>query len=398
MGVRRRFLSRIFRCWRRKPTNVSDLEKLPVERLYEKADSHLEKLPVELLYEIADFLAAPDRCCLSLCSHRLFNVFGHRSRLEPKTEQWGMFLQRLSRDLPRHVYCHACSVIHECKHILPSSMLPDPPHLLEHDELAKLHRLKVPVQLHPWEWTYCFSHIHLQLAMKRHFCGPAHGISTESLAYVEILPSSLYPLTALLSVDAQICHGPRLCLRIQSWSLVKDFAPSSFTNVLICYHLYAGSAPAVELIQSEWDICESRSEKPSDPNIYQCSICGIDYQIEVVDCDSKGTALIITKWLDLGSGLDPNDPGWKRHFFGYSFRLENEATKSDGTLRSQFEQKSAVSLDALTHRNASLLKSYESSSKTVSEGNKATPDYRKGRMSNLFRPAWGSYSLSSILF
>jgi hypothetical protein len=178
----------------------------------------------------------------------------------------------------------------------------------------------------------------------------------------------------------------------------KDFALSSFNTVSICYHLYAGNAPAVELIQSEWDICKSRSEKPSDPNIYQCSVCGIDYQIEVVDCDSKGTALIITKWLDLGSGLNPNDPRWKRHSFGYSFRLENDATKSDGTLRSQFEQKSAVSLDALTHRNASLLRSYEPSSKTISEGNKATPDYRKGRMSNLFRPAWGSSSLSSILF
>jgi hypothetical protein len=82
------------------------------------------------------------------------------------------------------------------------------------------------------------------------------------------------------------------------------------------YHLYTKNAPITELIWSEWDICEGWSEKTSNLNIYQCSICGIDYQIVVSASDSNGTPLLITKWLDLGSGLHQNDPKWKRHLFG----------------------------------------------------------------------------------
>lgn len=369
----------MFPSWRPKPPNVgTSSPKI----------SGLEKLPVELLYGIADFLAAPDRCCLSLCSHRLFNILGHNSRLEPKTEHWRIFLQRLSRDLPRHIYCHACSVIHQCEHIKP----PGPIwywhlRLPKHDELDKSPWLFWSVNVHPGGSRYAFFHIHVQLAMKRHYCGPTHGISTESLAYVEVQTSASPSLTSLLSVDAQICHGPRLCLRVQNWVLLKDFKPSSLYRIGICVHLNTQDAPIAELIQSESDTRKGSSRKSSNPNIYQCRACGIDYQMETIDCDREGTALVITKWLDLGSGLDPKDSRWTRHFYPLGTRSlgKIEAIQSDGTLCSHFEQESAVSLDALTHMNASLLERNAFLRKThqikcntwLLQGDEAMAEYRR---------------------
>jgi hypothetical protein len=127
-----------------------------------------------------------------------------------------------------------------------------------------------------------------------------------------------------------------------------------------------------------------RSEKSSNPNIYQCSFCCTDFQLEVVDCDRKGIALVITRWLDLGSGLDPDDPKWRRHLYIYGYGCL--VTQPVGVLRSHFEQKSEVSLDALTRRNESLLKSYWFRGRMILEGNKAMVNYMEDRSYFMYLP------------
>jgi hypothetical protein len=45
---------------------------------------------------------------------------------------------------------------------------------------------------------------------------------------------------------------------------------------------------------------------------YTCGWCKTDFCIEVCEYGTS-LALIITKWFNIGAGLSPNDPHWRRH-------------------------------------------------------------------------------------
>lgn len=74
---------------------------------------------------------------------------------------------------------------------------------------------------------YLFTFPHPQLAMKQHYHGPEHGISTESLSFTEVQISSDKEyeerIKTLVSVEARICRLKlaSLCLRIQQWALIS---------------------------------------------------------------------------------------------------------------------------------------------------------------------------------
>jgi hypothetical protein len=65
--------------------------------------------------------------------------------------------------------------------------------------------------------------------------------------------------------------------------------------------------------------------------------------------------LVITKWLDLGAGLAPNDPIWRGHS-GQGRHMELGALGEAGVLRQRFENEFGPSQDTLSSRNESYLK------------------------------------------
>lgn len=44
----------------------------------------------------------------------------------------------------------------------------------------------------------------------------------------------------------------------------------------------------------------------------QCSACGVEFENPFHDCGKDGKAVIVTKWLDLGTGTDIKDPKWRK--------------------------------------------------------------------------------------
>jgi hypothetical protein len=82
--------------------------------------------------------------------------------------------------------------------------------------------------------------------------------------------------------------------------------------------------------------------------------CNTDFRIEVCEYGSY-LALVLTKWIDLGPGLTPDDPQWKVHC------REDRAVTLDpkdraGSPRVSFENASPQSLGELLSRNLSYLK------------------------------------------
>ncbi|KAK2797235.1 hypothetical protein FQN51_008758 [Onygenales sp. PD_10] len=325
----------------------------------------LTDLPTELVLMILDYVSPVDAACLTLCNHHFLRVLGTQSWTALDSGLRELFLTRLTSDLPFHFFCHFCSVIHSCKDMLP----PGPASLRykyparHSEELRMLHTNSLVglVSVHEGRWCwYHFNFFHLQLAMKRYYNGPPHGLSTESLSFTQVEFSATNSITTLSSVEGRICQGPSLCMRFQNWALFNAATLDEFLSqidfIFICghdtmtWHLsYFAPLFAAALEGPRTDENGMRI----DPEIHRCSRCGVEYQIEVMNYGDLGLALVITKWLDLGPGLRPTDAEWNGLFDRQIKQLP--AGKSVGDTRSLFEREPGLSLESLTWKNKSCL-------------------------------------------
>ena len=112
----------------------------------------------------------------------------------------------------------------------------------------------------------------------------------------------------------------------------------------------------LQLIESSLDEYHTISERLQEPKRHRCRRCNFVFQLEVLDTGSDGLAIVITKWLDLGSGLTPMDPKWRvltaavvDGDYGNDHASEAERCRLD------FEKEEGLTQQAITLRNASYL-------------------------------------------
>ncbi|KAJ5463913.1 F-box domain-containing protein [Penicillium sp. IBT 31633x] len=221
--------------------------------------------------------------------------------------------------------------------------------------------------------------------------GPRFGLSTKELSYTRV--KEWDNGTTLLSVEAQICtvnskstsspnsvprqktakysasptdfEASNLCLRIQDIMLIIgnaiDLLPPPEKVFMICDHI--SQTPLSHIIFSHILSSTARErEVPYFPSYFNtCSSCNTDYQVELHRLGQNGLALVITRWLNLGAGLTPEDPQWRVHTHSWPPKCMN--TKDVATLTSPrmlFEaslpKKSSV--EALRSYNLSMLKDH----------------------------------------
>lgn len=339
----------------------------------------LDALPVELLLLIADFLLLEDIYCLSLCNRRLLALF--RGQIKPqyyleRSAQLS-FLRRLERDNPRYLACGTCLVLHSVDSISEPFELASPAHtypprvdcpvatfgkdlpgpfwMVRHKGFGTFSRY----QLH-------FSHIHL--AMRRFYCGPQYGISTDALSFTEVtsdfpcVDRVVSPIT-LFSIEAQICPTPpSLLLRIQDVMSMEntrlllddedDFEPDQ---------TYYGTLPACKHISKSFWMQNPPLNRYPTREYSTCDECNIDYETELSVNPSNGRMdAVMTSWINLGAGLSPNDPLWKinagRMWGESDFWTEGLGYRHAGlSPRRTFEALTDTSLGDLTARNLSYL-------------------------------------------
>ncbi|EFQ99642.1 F-box domain-containing protein [Nannizzia gypsea CBS 118893] len=249
----------------------------------------LASLPPEIISMIASYLPPADVACIALCNHATLCRLGYRvwDTLDAFPSDRKVFLNRLAADLPPFYFCHICSILH------PRDCLDPPGPTFSSKRPLNFHEGTVsslrPFLVHPrFHSLYSFYHYHLQLAMKRHYYGPEHGISTDSLCFTEVHIEKETSTTSLLSVEARVCSGPCLCLRIQTWAAVEarsvDRLILNIDFVYLCDNVRMGR------------------QNPTMPSL-----------VEVRALDRNRLALVTTKWINLGAGLDPDDIRWKKN-------------------------------------------------------------------------------------
>ena len=327
------------------------------------ASTSLRTLPPELLLMIALQLPLADAANFALIDRRLSTLIGstYWSRLRTDAVMPGhreQFLNTLARDLPSWFYCYSCSNLHRLDRIRSPGPLDRPSNLL----LCSQGLLDLCYGGPYPQYSLLFHHV--QLAMRRHHLGPGYGISTDDLSFVQVNELGESEVkgrrTTLFSVEARICTEPaRFCLRIQRWAVlhtnILELAVERAKYVRLCIHHDMEEDEFSQLVTSSLEEYLTRSEGAREPEGRICRQCKFDYQLQVLDIGSDGLAIVITRWLDLGSGLTPLDQKWKLHT---NLWLASDRTDRAGDAercRLDFEKEEGLKQQAITLRNASYL-------------------------------------------
>lgn len=268
----------------------------------------------------------------------------------------------MSRDLTGHFFCRNCCRLHPSSLVGPPGPAFQPSKRLRCLDKEAWTRPSYDLYTFLFESAYRLSFAHVHLALKRHYHGPKHGIST--LAFTRVSRRNFEKgdgkrVTNLMSVEARISPNPAptLCLRFQRWVVINTTDQLKLfrcaEDMLLCHHLL--SALLDFLLESKMKNLHSESPGYQGvPGVFNCNSCNAVTQLEVKRFSREESAMLVTRWIDLGSGITPPAVRWifERTAF-WSARLL--ISSNTGDARSRFESQSGSSLDRLSQRNASLL-------------------------------------------
>lgn len=342
----------------------------------------LDRLPPELLLSIFDFLPLVDLICFSLCNHQLRALFSGQKDQLPYIESNDelntlklKIIMRLERDLPSYFVCDACILLH--RHNGSESLgLPGPIYKRVSpipcaQDYTKWHMERLTLRTH-YDKFYTdignpLTFMHVRLAMRRFYHGPKYGINVDSLSYTQIkqwpLHSTAPDQIALFSIDAQILSEPLgVFVRMQDVLLLKTRA--DFLQRL--------NSEGFELLKHTLEVCRHvgirylvKSALKSWHNggrgfvEYDCQICNTDSHIEICDFNSW-VALTITRWINLGRGINEADPLWQIHADNQICTLRLDPDNPEHLLTTSprlcFEKSASQSFKDVQLRNFSYLR------------------------------------------
>jgi hypothetical protein len=320
------------------------------------ASGPFETLPLEMIQHIASFLPGSAAAAFALCNHFLRHALGAqfwmglRESCERKERE--LFLQLLDRDLPDHVFCHHCDRLH----------LPTPAGMSEWDDVQLYDRMllrrcydegrRARTYLY---YPHTFRFENVQMAMKLHRLGLDTKRYLETLTHVE---RTSYGLPNVEIFHARIVSD-EMIVRAQHWFLLMPDGPVLKLSrevspcPRVCAHLQSSLHYIDDNILTKLLHCQVRHiNKKQDPctqctGLTPCRYCPTEMQVDVKVFKGWGTALVVTKWLAIGSGESPNDPKWLSH-------LQENDTQSipafpfkAGTIKRAFEQQARFDFETL---------------------------------------------------
>jgi hypothetical protein len=106
----------------------------------------------------------------------------------------------------------------------------------------------------------------------------------------------LIPAGQVIKLSREAYPAPKVCAQLNS--SVDYYNDNILITMLLCKvkHINKDEYPC------SW--CTG---------LKQCQYCPMEFQIGVKVFEGRGIALVITKWLAVGSGMSPSDPKWCSH-------------------------------------------------------------------------------------
>jgi hypothetical protein len=155
--------------------------------------------------------------------------------------------------------------------------------------------------------SYALRFPHVHLAMKRHRNGGNYGIPVKNLAVTEVQTYSgneiERKMVTLFSVEPSIITD-EMYIRVQHWALFPLFNPlrrEKLTFTHLCHHDWRNHSLLFSIIKA-YEVAHYKSSIPPGCRILCCATCSAEFEVEVRYFENGRAALVITKWLNLGSG------------------------------------------------------------------------------------------------
>ncbi|KAK5686536.1 tyrosine protein phosphatase 1 [Elasticomyces elasticus] len=314
-------------------------------------------LPAELLLDITELLDASDAACLALVNRSLYKQLGKRFVRDgwQISAQRKSFLLRLALDWPAFFYCYNCQHLHRISDVrIYQPFWCDPGQRYGHDGANA-----------PYRITFHDT----QLAMMRHHQRPAYGLPLSAFSTKQVHITDSPKSTSLFSIDAQIIDD-ELYLRIEEWAMFKGSVPVhqstetefaecalGITWLSACEH-FGGTSwlPYLIICNSQHAehpnrfclLCEDRLDCRG---LLECSTCNTEFEVDIRHLGRDISAVVLTKWCCLGSGLIASGPPWLYNRLQYSY--VRRARRTDG-VHALFEQHAERSYAQLSVDNAQL--------------------------------------------
>ena len=281
--------------------------------------SALESLPIEILQSIAAHLPLSGASALALCSRTLAHALGtqHWDALrEPKRiDDKRALLALLDPDLPDHILCASCAMLHRPY-----------PNRFDVDYARPPRDCESGLGCNPINLRTIVYFNNVQAAMKRHRQGRdvTKELRALSSTMVDKFPQIEDPTSVVhTSVLPCIIDGEML-FRTQCRVFVKTGAP--FPDLVLwwaCAHqnlLIPDPLPdpmlspmAQMLACRTIHIAREESACAHCTGIRQCPFCDTEYQIDHKVWAGSGTSLVVAAWSNMGSARSPSDPKWAHH-------------------------------------------------------------------------------------
>lgn len=323
-------------------------------------------LPPELLEMIYGYLNLADQACLSMCSKKLFqdlDTTGYKGlRLGNGHDgHRRVLLTRLARDNSGIIACLLCSHLHAITKVGP--VLSWSADLREYRPCSKHKQfLSGGERLPPdcFDLRYALSHcdltyLHVQLAAKIYKNGLGCGVSLDTLSLTEVFWPSYSKVRALQKVDPEIIRG-QLHLRVQVWTIYPQKDPPTFdrrSSPRVCEHI---KPPGLEIVLDLMNEYATQASHSCRSVLYRCPACNTEFQLSKAQIDHRKSAVILTKWLNVGNGESMADPHWQQHFFQQWRAAPLVTDKEWSGNRDVFEKHTTRSQETAILENIELLR------------------------------------------
>lgn len=320
--------------------------------------SQLIQLPAELILIVASMLPTSSAACLALSSRRISKILGPGHWRSLQIGAPGIlraFLTSLGRDLPQYFVCQECPTLHHIRSIKWPQVIEgsfDPFCVWS----GRSYRLLSQSQ-------YCVYFCHVQLAMRQHRSGIDIGFPLRAFQHLEMKYNRMHQKSTLLSIDAQITQND-LLMRSQTWVSIPWSQRDGYLDRLvddlhrdICKHTNSGLLGAhltAKLVKSR--LAQLEAQEEIRPQTLQCPECWMEHELDIADLGTRGFAILITKWVNLGSGLDFRDPKWQSHVTARA-NLNGGHPRQTGDIKKNFEAQTEIPMRDLTADNKLKLSS-----------------------------------------
>lgn len=301
--------------------------------------SHFLNLPPELILYIAKFLPPESSATLALSCSALYsclNIQYLKPMQHAENRVLNAFLLLLERDKPRHILCPDCYKFHPMSSAIfyrrPNGAHANAPPLKQCQSVEIAGDL--PSTIHSE-----FSSTVFRITMKAHRQGYSTVESLKQLGY-ERKNVDHEGYVEQRSARAKI-HDGKLLLREQRVFMIPISQKTPLPwhgGIIICAHIQFITMMGLPRQGIRIPVSGEVHNHRNTEGIIYCAYCFTEFQVDFKSYGNAGNAMFLTRWMDIGEGIDPDDFKWKSRFWNSVGRLSSGPHFRRGSICAAFEQ------------------------------------------------------------